>query len=123
MNTHPLYESVSAGPPSPVDNGEAFDLADHLIRHPHDTFYVRVSGNSMQDARINDGDILIVDRSIEPQPSDIVVAQVDGGFTVKRFTREHGRLRLIPANADHKAIETSEDARICGVVTFSVHSL
>lgn len=122
MNSHPLYQSVCAGSPSPVEDGEAFDLASHLVRHPQDTFYIKVSGNSMQDAGVFDGDILIVDKSIEPHPPDIVIAQVDGGFTVKRFQRENGRLRLVPANPDYKPIEINEDARICGVVTFSIHS-
>lgn len=123
MVTPALYESVYAGSPSPVDDGKAFDLASHLIRHPKDTFYVRVSGDSMRDVGVNDGDILIVDKSIEPHPSDVVVARVNGGFTVKRFQKEHGRLRLVPANPDYKPIEIDEDARICGVVRFSIHSI
>lgn len=75
----------------------------------------------MQDAGVFDGDILIVDKSIEPQPSDIVIAQVDGGFTVKKFQRDQGRLRLVPANSNYSPIDINEDARICGVVTFSIH--
>ena len=75
----------------------------------------------MQDAGVFDGDILIVDKSIEPQPSDIVIARVDGGFTVKKFQRDQGRLRLVPANSNYSPIDINEDVRICGVVTFSIH--
>src|ERR1051325_4443825 len=75
MNRHTaLYTSVCAGSPSPIDDSEAFDLAAHLITHPCDTFYVRVSGDSMINAGIFDGDILVVDRAVEPHASDIVVA-------------------------------------------------
>jgi DNA polymerase V len=120
---HPLYQSVVAGSPSPVGDGEAFDLAAHLVRHPEQTFYVKVSGESMVDCGIQDGDILIVDKSAEPQASDVVVAQVGDGFTVKRFKREEGRLRLVPANPNYKPIDIDEDARICGVATFAIHRL
>lgn len=123
MNPTALYSSVYAGYPLPVDNGEVFDLADHLIRHPHDTFYVKVSGDSMTEAGISDGDILIVDRSVEPQTSNIVVANVGDGFTVKRFSREQGRLRLVPANPLYQPIDIGEDARICGVAIFAIHPL
>jgi len=116
-----LYSSVFADSPTPVDNGEAFDLADHLVRHPQDTFFVKVSGDSMDEAGISDGDILIVDRSVEPQTSNIVVASIGDGFTVKRFDR--GRLRLVPANPNYTPIEIGEDARICGVVVFAIHPL
>ena len=118
-----LFSSVYAGSPSPVDNGEIFDLADYLISHPHDTFYVKVRGNSMDDAGIHDGDILIVDRSLEPRPSDIVVARTTDGFTVKRLTQDQGRLRLVPANPEHRPVEIDEDARVCGVATFAIKRL
>lgn len=123
MTPTSLYSTVYAGLPTPIDGGEAFDLAEHLIRHPHDTFYVKVSGDSMSEAGIADGDILIVDRSVEPKPSDVVVASIGDGFTVKRFTREQGRLRLVPANPHYKPIDFDEDARICGVAMFAIHRL
>lgn len=118
-----LYSSVFAGSPSPVDDGQMFDLASHLVRHPYDTFYVSVCGDSMIDAGIHHGDILVVDRSLEPHPSDIVVAQVGDGFTVKRFSREQGKLKLVPANPHYNPIEFDEDSRLCGVVTFAIHKL
>jgi DNA polymerase V len=118
-----LFSSVSAGSPSSIDNGEIFDLADHLIKHPNNTFYVTVRGNSMDEAGIHEGDILIVDSTLEAHHSDIVVAQTAEGFTVKRFTQEQGRLRLVPANPEYKAIDTGEDARVCGVATFAIRRL
>lgn len=123
MKPAPLYSSVCAGLPSAISDGETFDLAEYLVQHPFDTFYIKVSGHSMNDAGIFDGDLLIVDRAAEPHPSDIVVAQVGDGFTVKRFKRDNGRLRLVPANPDYKPIDIDENARICGVVKFSVHPL
>jgi DNA polymerase V len=118
-----LYSSVCAGSPSPVDNGEDFDLASYLVRHPEHTFFVKVSGQSMIGCGIEDGDILIVDKSLAPRQSDVVIAQVDGSFTVKQFKREHGRLRLVPANSDYSSIEIGEDARICGVALFAIKRL
>lgn len=114
---------VCAGSPSPVDDGQIFDMASHLVRHPYDTFYVVVSGDSMIEAGIQHGDILVVDKSLEPKPSDIVVAQTGGGFSVKRFSKDQGRLRLVPANPDYQPIELDEESRICGVATFVIHKL
>jgi DNA polymerase V len=118
-----LFSSVCAGSPSPVDSGELFDLAQYLILHPYDTFYVRVSGDSMIGVGINDGDVLIIDRTIEAKPSDIVVARTNDGFTVKRFAQEQGRLRLVPANPESNSVEIDEDTRICGVATFAIRRL
>lgn len=122
--TYPL-PSVNAGSPTPsVDASEDFDLAGHLLRHPHDSFYVKVVGDSMQDAHVYDGDILIVDKSLEPKPSDIVVAQVGDGFTVKTYQREQGTLHLVPANPDYQPIDLrGEDVRVCGVAVFAIHKL
>jgi DNA polymerase V len=119
-----LYSYVYAGMPAPAENdGELFDLAEHLIQRPRDTMFVRVSGDSMIEAGINDGDILIVDRKAEAKQSDIVVAQTEDGFTVKTFERTHEHLRLVPANQNHQPIAITEHARICGVATFAIHRL
>jgi len=123
MNATALYSSVSAGSPLPIDDGRVFDLANHLISHPLSTFCVRVSGDSMKDAGIFDGDIVIVDRSLTPRPSDIVLAQVGDGFTVKRFEHSSAGLRLVPANPDFKPKPTPEETQICGVATFCIHPL
>src|SRR5687767_2508911 len=120
-NLTPLYSSVCAGSPSPIDDGQEFNLAEYLRWHSQNTLYVRVSGDSMNGAGISSGDLLIVDTSLEPNTSDIVIAQTDDGFTVKRYIRKNGRLSLVPANPNYKAISTNEDARICGVATFVIH--
>jgi DNA polymerase V len=116
-----LYSSVYAGSPQPSDDWQDFDLASHLVSKPADTFYVRVQGDSMAGTGIFDGDILIVDRSREAKQSDVVVAQVEDGYTVKRFQREQGRLRLVSDKGT--PIECGEDVRICGVATFAIHRL
>lgn len=117
MNPTSLSYSV-AGLPSFASDGEQFDLASHLIQHPNDTFYVRVSGNNMIESGIHDGDLLIVDRAAEPRPSDVVVAWAGNGFTVKRL----GRLCLVSPRFGH-AIEIDETAGICGVAKFAIHQL
>lgn len=124
-NTAPkLYAYVYAGTPAPLgDDGELFDLASHLVRNPKDTMFVKVSGDSMIDRQVFDGDILIVDRKREPHPSDIVVAQTEDGYTVKQFEREHGHLHLVPANPASQPVPVTENTRICGVATFSIHKL
>jgi DNA polymerase V len=123
MNTLPLFQSVCAGSPVPIDEIEKFDLASHLIQHPYDTFYVRVIGDSMIESGIYNGDLLVIDRKAEPRHSDIVVAETEDGYTVKTFTREKGHLRLIPSNASYAPVEISETTRICGVAKFAIHRL
>src|SRR5215831_8593552 len=114
-----LYSYVYAGTPAPAgDDWEMFDLATHLIRNPKDTMFVKVYGDSMLQAGINDGDILIVDRKAEPKPSDVVVAQTEDGYTVKFFKTDRGTLRLVPANPDFEPVPVTENTRICGVATF-----
>jgi len=88
-----LIESpVPAGFPSPADDvKDKIDLNEHLIRRPESTYLIRVQGDSMIDAGIFDGDLLIVDRSIEPTTGDIVIAVVNGDFTVKKLYRNGTR--------------------------------
>lgn len=122
--TH-MFTAVHAGSPSPIDElGEVFDLAGYLIVRPSDTFYVRVTGDSMKDSGIFDGDILVVDRGVEPQPWDIVVADIgDGAYTVKLFGRDRSQLRLVPSNPDFQPINITPTTRICGVARFAIHRL
>lgn len=122
----PLFQSpVSAGFPSPADDYVelSLDLNQYLIKHPAATFYVKVKGNSMKDANLNNGDILIVDRSLEPKNSNIVVCQIDNDFTVKRFYKENDSIVLTPANNQYNPIRISKDQQfeIFGVVTFIIH--
>lgn len=103
---------------------DAIDLNEHLIQHPGATFFVRVQGDSMIDAGISDGDLLVVDRSVEPRSGQIVVAAVDGEQTVKRLKVEQRRLWLMPENPAYRPLEITDgmDLVIWGVVAHAVHS-
>jgi DNA polymerase V len=123
-----LYSSrVSAGLPSPADDSqeEGLDLNQHLIENPDHTFYVRVSGESMIDAGISPGDLLVVDRSKEAQDRSIVIAVIDGELTVKRILKNKNQLFLMPENPNYPLIEITEDMdfQILGVATNVIHSL
>lgn len=122
----PSFESVAAGFPSPAaDHTEKrLDVYDLLIRRPAATFFCRADGPSMRDIGINDGDLLVVDKSIEPQVGDVVVATLDGGLTVKRLAHAGGQWILAPANPDFPAltINPEQGVMIWGVVTFSITS-
>jgi DNA polymerase V len=117
--------SVEAGFPSPADDHleRGVDLNEELIRNPAATFLVRVKGESMRDARIHSGDTLIVDKSVTPADRQIVVAMIDGEFTVKRFRKVDGRVFLEAANSSFASIEVGEDQEltIWGAVTFVIH--
>jgi len=121
----PLFLSrVPAGFPSPADDyvEARLDLNEHLVRHPAATFFVRVAGDSMSGAGIHCGDILVVDRAIEPIDKSIVVAALHGELTVKRLRRNNDKVRLEPENPDYPVIEIAEgeDLVIWGVVTSSI---
>lgn len=124
----PLASSDAAcGFPSPADDhleGE-LDLNQYLIKHPAATFFVRASGDSMLEAGILPGDILIVDRSLTARDNSIIIAALDGEFTVKRLRLRQGRTFLYPANNKYQAQEVSkhENFQIWGVVTYAVHDL
>lgn len=121
----PLYSNkVSAGFPSPADDHleMKLDLNTHLIKHPSATFFVRVSGDSMLNAGIHSGDMLIVDKSIEPVDGKIVIAALDGELTVKRLYKRNGVLKLLAENSQYKPINiTGQDMVIWGVVTHVIH--
>ncbi|MBF0382293.1 MAG: repressor LexA [Magnetococcales bacterium] len=122
----PLFSSmVPAGFPSPADDyiENQLDLNQYLINHPAATFFVRVSGTSMTGAGINHGSILVVDRSLEPNDGDIVVAVIHGELTVKRLKRyQGGRVFLVPENPDYKPVELTQEMEVTiwGVVTSAV---
>lgn len=124
----PLFlATVAAGFPSPAgDYIECrLDLNEHLIRHPSATFFVRVAGDSMTGAGIHNGDILIVDRSLQPQSGSVVVAAVNGELTVKRLLRQHGRCMLMPENEAFGCVDIPDgaDVTIWGVATSVIHTL
>lgn len=124
----PLAQTgVSAGYPSPAQDydAESLDLNEHLIRDRVSTFILRVAGNSMIDAGISDGDEVIVDRGLTPQHHDVVIAVIDGEFTVKRFIDAGTHGYLHPENPDYPDIPLGpeSDFQIWGVVTRCLHRL
>lgn len=124
----PLYAfKIDAGFPSLAEDHleQTLDLAEYLIPHPATTFFVRVQGCSMTGAGIEDGNLLIVDRSLEPQPGNVVVATLDGEFTVKRFQRREGRIWLCASHPSFHPIEIHEGMEFCvwGVVTHAINFL
>jgi len=122
----PLFSSpVQAGFPSPADDhmDKSLDLNEHLVSNPASTFFVKAKGDSMKDAGITSGDILIVDRSVNPKDKQIVVAMLDGEFTVKRLRRKKGQVFLVAENNSFAPIEITDEQElvIWGVVTFVIH--
>jgi DNA polymerase V len=127
-NTYLLFESpVSAGFPSPADDyiEQDINLHDYLIKNPPATFLVRAEGDSMLDAGIFSGDILVVDRSLTAQENNIVIAVIDGDLTVKRIQFTKQGVALLPENKNYKPIVISQDEElsIWGIVTNVIHSV
>lgn len=121
-----LCGDVAAGFPSPAESyaEEPLDLNQLLVHRPAATFFVRAAGDSMVDAAIQDGDILVVDRSLTPRSGSIVIACVSGDFTVKYLHREpDGSLTLVPANPRYYPLrlDNTPDSEIFGVVTAVIH--
>jgi len=123
----PLYSSrIAAGFPSPADDDieASVDLNEHLVQHPAATFFVRVQGESMTGAGIHNGDLLVVDRALEPRSGSIVVAVVDGELTVKRLKVEGERVWLMAENPAYPPLEIrdGQELFIWGVVAHAVRS-
>lgn len=120
-----MNSSIKAGFPNPAEDsgGVGLDLNDLLIKHPVSTYYLRVEGDSMIGAGINTGDIVVVDKSLEPRSGDIVVAAVEGDFTLKRLKKQGRQAWLLAENPNYQpiALHEAQDAQIWGVVTFWVH--
>jgi DNA polymerase V len=125
--TLPVLEGVRAGFPSPAADfiDLSIDLNRHLIRHPSATFYARAKGNSMRDAGIFDGDLLIVDKSLEPADGKIAICYLDGEFTVKRIRKDDTGVWLVAANDNFKPIQLREgnSLTIWGIVTHVIKSV
>ena len=121
-----ITTGISAGFPSPAMDfiDGSINLHKHLINHPEATFYGRVKGNSMIDAGINDGDLLVIDKSLEPADGKIAVCYIDGEFTVKRIKLDIDCCWLMPANEKYKPIKvTSENNLIIwGIVKHVIKS-
>ncbi len=116
--------SVCAGFPSPADDyfESQIDLKRELIKNPDATFVIRVQGDSMTSAGIDDGDVLIVDRSVKPRNRAIAVCYLNNDFTVKRLEMRGGRIRLLAANPAFAPIELQEndELTIWGIVTYVI---
>jgi DNA polymerase V len=118
---------ISAGFPSPAEDymEEGIDLNRELIRNPAATFFGRVRGLSMKDAGISEGDVLIIDKSLEPRDGSVAVCFIDGEFTVKRLKVEQDAVYLIPANNAFKTVKISEenDFTVWGIVTYVIKKM
>lgn len=119
-----LNYNAACGFPSPAEDfqGQDLDIGAHLIRNPLATFFVRAEGNSMERLGIHAGDILVVDRSIEPKHGAIVMCLLDGGYTVKRLALRGNRIELHSGHPDHPPIILSPETElhVWGVVLWSV---
>ncbi len=120
MNT-----SIKAGFPNPAEDagGLALDLNDYLVKHPISTYYLRVEGDSMTGAGIFPGDIVVVDKALEARSGDIVVAAVEGDFTLKRLKKDGSRAWLMAEHSKYAPIPLHEvsEVAVWGVVTFTIH--
>lgn len=115
---------ISAGFPSPALDFEdlKIDLHKHLVHNPSATFYGRVKGNSLKNAGISDGDLMVIDRSVSPQNGKIAVVFLNGEFTAKRILKKGKELWLLPENEDYSPIQVGLDQEfvVWGVVTFVI---
>lgn len=126
--TCPLYaSSVKAGFPSPAEDyaEQHLDLNTYLVQRPAATFFLRVSGDSMVNAGIFNGDLLVVDRSLEATSGKIVIAAVNGELTVKRLQKTNEGVFLVAENHDYApiALEDSDHVQIWGVVIYTIHAI
>ena len=119
-----VEQGISAGFPSPADDFKEvrISLDKELVKNQESTFYARVSGDSMLGAGIDDGDLLVIDKSLSPENGKIAVCLVDGEFTVKRIKKEKDKFYLIPENKKYKPIELKEDNEliIWGIVEYVI---
>lgn len=119
-------QGIRAGFPSPAEDyvNEKMDLNKVLVDHPAATFYARVVGDSMSGEGIDDGDLIIIDKSLRPVDGDLAVCCLDGEFTLKRLRIRAGKVSLVPSNPAYPLIEISGDVdfRIWGIVTHTIKS-
>jgi len=120
-------EGISAGFPSPADDFKEIriSLDKELVKNKEATFYARVEGDSMIGAGIDDGDLLVIDRSIDPVSGKIAVCLINGEFTVKRIIKKNQKIYLKPENKNYKELEIGEesDLIIWGIVTYVIKHL
>lgn len=120
----PLAEAVRAGFPSPAEDtpGQSLNITAELVKNPASTFYARVSGTSMTDEGIDDGDLLVVDKSVEPYQDCIAICFVDGEFTLKKVDIHPDHVLLVPANKKFTPIKVTQDNHfvIWGIVRYVI---
>ena len=118
---------ISCGFPSPAEDyrESELDINELVIAHPDATFYVRVSGDSMEGAGIFEGDVLVVDRALGARNNTIIVALVNGEFTVKRLTMSGDTIFLMPENPRYEPLPITEEMefRVWGIATYVIHRL
>ncbi|BDD04134.1 LexA family protein [Aureibacter tunicatorum] len=118
---------IPAGFPSPAENyiENAIDLNKELVSNRDSTFFIKVSGESMRDAEIYDGDVLVVDRSIKPKHGDIAICRLNGDFTVKKLHLQEKEIKLYPENSDFSPIEITafDEFIVWGIVTYTIHKI
>ena len=123
----PMVEGIHAGFPSPAEDytEPVLDLNRYVIKNPASTFYARISGDSMVGVGIQDGDIVVIDKSLEPDNEQIAVCFIDGEFTLKRIHTENGRLFLMPHNPNFPSIEITEENnfQVWGIVTYIIKKM
>ena len=122
-----LKEAIPAGFPSPAQDhaNDGIDLNRELIKHPASTFCARVAGDSMRDCGIDDGDLLVIDKSLTPQEGSIAVCFVDGEFTLKRISVQRDGVWLVPANSQYPALHVTEGSnfQVWGIVSYVVKKM
>lgn len=122
----PLFDSlVRAGFPSPAEgyNDSKLDLNEYLVQHPSSTFFVRVIGDSMIGSGIFEGDMVVVDRSLEAKNGQIILAVVDGEFTIKKLQCHNQEISLVAKNQNYEPIKIGKETnfQVWGVVTYTIH--
>lgn len=131
-NVSLIDDQVTAGFPNPANDypQNKLDLNDFIVKHPNSTFFIKVRGDSMKNAGINDDDILVIDKSLEANDGSIVVAILNGEFTVKRFRKRQNYILLEPEyETSHPTrcvgplrVDPMDDFEVWGVVTHVIHS-
>jgi DNA polymerase V len=119
-----VEQGISAGFPSPADDFKEvrISLDKELVRNKESTFYARVSGDSMLNAGLSDGDLIIIDRSLNPENGKIAVCFLDGEFTIKRVVKENSEIYLKPENKNYKKIKIDIESEfiVWGIVTYVI---
>ncbi len=122
-----VESGIAAGFPSPAEDycGISLDLNKELIKNPASTFYARVKGVSMIGAGLDDGDLIVIDKSIEPSNNSIAVCFIDGEFTVKRLSITKGEILLMPENSNYQPIRVTEYSNfmVWGIVRYCIKKL